>query len=237
MYKRQNGAGAAVRQLYGTTAYPTLYMHCPGASAGVEIQRQSTWQSFFSSWRNGCITPFTNGAIDATLLQMENKVLCPGEHPKAELYNQGTSPLTSATVKLMQGSTELQSVNWTGSLARWASAIISFDNVNVVGTQAYTGIVSMPNGTADQHPEGDEEDYEYSPAPQAQLPTVQLELRTDNYCEETSWKLYNAANQVIQQAGPYTQTTQDNTIFNYTWNLNAGECYRCLLYTSPSPRD
>ncbi|MBK7384599.1 MAG: T9SS type A sorting domain-containing protein [Flavobacteriales bacterium] len=221
-----NGQGNTLANLYGITAYPTLFMHCPGANAGVEIQRQSTWQAFFNSWRTACPAPFNNGANDATLMRTESGVLCPGEHPKVELYNQGTSTLTSATVKLMQGTTVLQTVNWTGSLARWASTNVSFDNVNVVGTQTYTGVVSMPNGTADEHPEGDEEDYEYSPAPQALLATVQLELKTDNYCEETSWKLYNAANQVIQQAGPYTANTQDNTVFNYWWNLNPNECYR-----------
>lgn len=221
-----NGNGAALRQIYGVTAYPTLFMHCPGASAGVVINRQATWQQFFQSWRNGCPGAFNNGANDATLLEAESGVLCPGEHPKAVLYNQGTSTLTSAVVELKQGATTLQTVNWTGSLPRWGSADVSFNTVTVSGSQNYTAEVSMPNGTADAHPEGDSEAYAYSLAPSAQLATVHLELKTDNYCEETTWKLYNSANQVVQQGGPYTQNQQDNTVFNYWWNLNPNECYR-----------
>lgn len=221
-----NGAGATLRQLYGVTAYPTLFMHCPGANQGTVIQRQATWQQFFQSWRNGCMTPFTNGANDATLLANPGVKLCPGESPKAILYNMGTNALASATVKIKQGNTVLQTVNWTGNLARWASAEVAFNQVTVTGTQVYTVEVSNPNGSPDDHPEGDTESYDFTMAPSAQLATVRLELKTDNYCEETSWKLYNSANQVVAQAGPYTQNSQDNTVFNYWWNLNPNECYR-----------
>lgn len=221
-----NGAGAALRQTYGVTAYPTLFMHCPGNNAGTVINRQATWQQFFQSWRNSCMTPFTNGVNDATLLQNPGVKLCPGEYPKAILYNQGTSALTSATLKIKQGATVLQTVNWTGNLARWASADVDFNQVTVSGTQDYTVEVSNPNGQTDDHPEGDTEEYDFSMAPAAALATVHLELKTDNYCEETSWKLYNSANQVVAQAGPYTAATQDNTVFNYWWNLNPNECYR-----------
>lgn len=221
-----NGQGAALRQTYGVTAYPTLYVHCPGSNAGVTINRQATWEQFFASWRNGCMAPFTNGVNDATLLANPGVKLCPGESPKAILYNQGTSPLTSATVELSLDGTSLQTVNWTGNLARWASAEIPFNQVVVSGTQDYEAAVSNPNGGADDHTEGDTEEYDFAMAPSATLATVHLELKTDNYCEETTWKLYNSANQVVQQGGPYTANQQDNTVFNYWWNLNPSECYR-----------
>ncbi len=67
-----NGQGNILSDLYNITAYPTLFMHCPGSNAGVEIARTSTWQSFFQSWRNGCMPPFTNGVNDATLLAGES---------------------------------------------------------------------------------------------------------------------------------------------------------------------
>lgn len=219
-----NGAGATLRQLYGVTAYPTLFMHCPSANAGVEIQRQATWEQFFASWRNSCGAPFTNGANDATLLMGEDYQLCPGENPYAILYNQGTSTLTSATIDLKQNGTTLQTVNWTGSLPRWGSAEVAFNQVLPAGPEDYTAEVSMPNNVADEHPEGAEEDYHYEMAPDAELATVSLELRTDNYASETTWKLYNSSNQVVAQdpAGNYA----NNTTYTYWWNLNPNECYR-----------
>ncbi len=224
-----NGQGNTLADLYGISAYPTLFMHCPGANAGVEIARTSTWQTFFQSWRNACPSAFNNGAIDATLLAGEDGTLCPGEHPSATLYNQGTSNLTSATVELIENGTTVQTVNWTGNLARWASATVNFDQVTVTGTQDFTATVSMPNGSADENPAGDDEEYAFEQAPEAESATVNFELRTDNYCEETSWKLYNSSNQVVYQAGPYTANSQDNTVFNYWWQLNPNECYRLEL--------
>ena len=221
-----NGQGNILSDLYNITAYPTLFMHCPGSNAGVEIARTSTWQSFFQSWRNGCMPPFTNGVNDATLLAGESGTLCPGEHPTATLYNMGTTNLTSATVELLENGSPVQTVNWTGNLARWASATVTFDDVDVVGAQEFVGRVTMPNGVADDHPEGSDEEYNYEQAPEALSATVNFEIKTDNYCEETSWKLYNSSNQVVYQGGPYTAGSQDNTVFNYWWNLNPNMCYR-----------
>lgn len=225
-----NGAGATLRQIYGVTAYPTLFMHCPGSNAGVEIDREATWEQFFASWRTACPAAFNNGAIDATLLTYEDHQRCPSEHPQAVLYNQGTSNLTSATVTLMQGANTLQTVNWTGNLARWASANITFDDVDVTAATDYDATVSSPNGGTDAHPEGDDEAYMYEPAPVATSATFNLELRTDNYGSETTWKLYNSANQVLYQdpAGNYA----NNTTYNYWWNLNPNECYRLEVLDS-----
>lgn len=222
-----NGQGSALADIYNISAYPTLFMHCPGASQGVVINRQSTWTAFFQSWRNACPAAFNNGATDATLLTADSGVLCPGEYPKATLYNQGTSTLTSATLELMDASSNvLQTVNWTGSLPRWGSAAVTFNDVVVTDPVDFTAAVSMPNGVEDTNTLGDEEEYAFESAPEALYSLVNFEIRTDNYAEETSWKLYNSANQVVQQFGPYTATTQDNTTFNYNWTLNPAECYR-----------
>lgn len=216
------GAGSTLRAAYGTTAYPTLYMHCPGASSGVVIQRQNTWQAFFQSWRNACPGPFNNGAVDATMFEFEKDELCPGEHPKAAIYNQGTSNLTSAIIDLKQGGTVLETINWTGNLARWTSANVTFNNVLITAADEYTTEVSMPNGGADDHTEGDIHAEDLMPAPQAATSTVDLEFRTDNYATETGWKLYNSASQIVQQSSGLT----NNTTTNYSWTLNPNECYR-----------
>lgn len=221
-----DGEGSALADIYNISAYPTLFMHCPGSNAGVEINRTATWQQFFQSWRNGCASPFNNGTNDATLLADNSGTLCPGEHPSATLYNMGTANLSSAVIELIENGTTVQTINWTGNLARWASANVVFDQVDVVGTQEFTARVTMPNGVDDDHAPGADEEYFFEQAPEAASATVNFQIRTDSYCEETSWKLYNSNNQVVYQAGPYTATSQDNTTFNYWWNLNPTECYR-----------
>jgi len=223
-----NGQGQSVASNYNFGGFPTLFMHCPGASAGVEISRTSTWQNFFASWRNGCPAPFNNGTNDATLLKLDNTSICPGENPTVELYNMGAAQLTSARIEMRQGNTLLQTVNWTGNLPRWQSTMVEFNNVNVTSGTTYTATVSLPNGAADDHTPGNSEDYTYTIAPTTALATVNLEFRTDNYASETSWRLYDSNNNIVGQNG----TLANATTYNTWWTLNPNECYRFEVYDS-----
>jgi len=220
------GQGQLVANNYDFPGFPTLFLHCPGAPAGVEIQRSATWSSFFASWRNGCGAPFNNGVNDATLLKLDNTTICPGENPKVELYNMGSAALTSVRVEMRQGNTLLQTVNWTGNLPRWQSTMVEFDQLNVVSGTTYTATVSLPNGVVDDHEPGLSEDYTYTIAPIAELATVHLQFRTDNYASESSWKLFDSNNNQVAQNGSLANATT----YDHWWNLNPNECYRFDLY-------
>ncbi|MBL7946029.1 MAG: T9SS type A sorting domain-containing protein [Flavobacteriales bacterium] len=130
----------------------------------------------------------------------------------------------------MQGGTEVSTVEWTGNLARWASADITFPGITVAGPTEYNAIISSPNGGLDEHPEGDEQHYELDVAPTAALATVNFELRTDQYANEITWKLFNPNGQVVAQdpAGNYA----NNTTYNYWWNLDPSVCYKLEVYDS-----
>ncbi len=223
-----NGQGLSVAGNYNFDAFPTLFMHCPGSSAGVEINRQSTWTSFFNSWRSACPAPFNNGVNDATVLHKADVQLCPGDAPSATIYNMGSSNLTSAVVEFKDGNTVLQTVNWTGNLAPWNSTEVEFDQVNLSGEQTLTAEVTLPNGQADDHPIGDSEDLGFRPADDAQTTTIHLELRTDNYGSETTWKLFNSMGQVVAQDPPGNYG--NNTVYNYWFELDPSQCYRFEIY-------
>lgn len=225
-----NGEGVSVANQYDFPGYPTLFMHCPGSPNGVEIDRTATWAQFYASWRNACPSSFTNGAVDATLFSSDESVVCPDDELKVQLHNMGTSNLTSATVTLMEGANEVASVEWTGNLARWGTVDVTFPDVDVTGPVDFNGVVSNPNGGSDEHPEGDEQHYAYDVAPTAALATVNLELRTDGYANEITWKLFNGNGQVVAQdpAGNYA----NNTTYNYWWDLDANDCYTFEVYDS-----
>lgn len=223
-----NGAGGAIRQQYGTTAYPTLYIHCPGSTQGVEIDREATWEVFMDSWRQMCGAPFINGSNDATLLgEHGTSEVCPGEGPVVDLMNVGSSNLTSATIELKQGGTTVETINWTGNLASYDYEMVQFTQA-ISGPVMYDFVVSSPNGGADANPLGNEENKSFALAPDV-MTNVTLELRTDNYGSETSWKLYNSSNTVVQQS---SQTYANATTYNFDWMLNANECYRFEILDS-----
>ncbi len=220
-----NGEGNALADIYGISAYPTLFMHCPDANAGVEIDREATWEQFLASWKNACPSAFDNGAIDAHLLEIENGELCPGEHPFAEVFNQGSSALTSATLELKQNGSVIETKNWTGSIAPFAHAEVTFDNTTVTGPTDYEVDLTV---TGDANPLGNIEEAAFGPVPDAPNTLLSLELKTDNYGVETTWKLFNGSGGVVAQdpAGDYA----NNTVYNYAWSLNPNECYTFKIY-------
>lgn len=223
-----NGQGSTLRQIYGTQAYPTLYMHCPGSSAGVEIDREATWQEFLTSWRSACPAAFNNGAIDAHLLSSNAAEVCPGESPSTEVFNQGTGALTAATLLLKQNGNVVETLNWTGSIAPFSSQEVTFESTSLTTPQVYDMEVVVAN---DANPNGNiEEDVAYAIAPNAPSTLVTLELRTDNYATETTWKLFNASGAVVAQdpAGNYA----NNQTYTYNWTLDPTSCYRFEIYDS-----
>ncbi len=222
-----SGQGNTLRQAYGTSAFPTLYMHCPGASAGVEISREATWEEFLSSWKNACPAAFANGAIDAHLLEVEGGSLCPGEKPFADVFNQGSGALTAAQLKLKQNGTVIETLNWTGSIAPFQHAEVDFATTTVTGTENFEMEVVV---SGDANPGGNIEEATFSEAPNAPSTLVTLELITDNYASETTWKLFNSNGSVVAQdpAGNYA----NNQTYTQSFSLNPNECYTFTIYDS-----
>ncbi len=217
-----NGQGNMLATLYGISAYPTLFMHCPGSTAGVEIQRTSTWEQFLTSWKSACPVAFNNGAIDATLLEVENGQLCPGDHPFADVFNQGTGALTSATLKLKQNGSTIETKSWTGNIAPFQHSQVSFDNTTVTGPVNYDSEVIV---AGDANAFGNTETSAYDMVPDAPSTLVTLKLMTDNYGSETGWKLKNGNGTVVQQVAAGTYADGSSVLYTYDWSLNPSDCY------------
>ncbi|HMO63428.1 MAG TPA: T9SS type A sorting domain-containing protein [Ferruginibacter sp.] len=76
--------------------------------------------------------------------------------PEVVLGNSGLDTLKSLTVNYNIDNGPLSTINWTGSLAKCDSAIISLGQLSTtIGTHIITVYVTNPNGTADQAPQND----------------------------------------------------------------------------------
>ncbi len=213
-----SGEGNTLANLYNISYYPTLFMHCPGSTTGVEIDRENTWQQFLASWKSQCPAPFQNATLDATLVHTNGGTdFCPGDpvSPSTVLYNQGSTTLTSATVKLMQGSSVLQTVNWTGTLANGASTNVNFNAQTLTGPVTYTYEVSAPNGGTDGFPAGDVQHGDYVTASSVSY-AIEVEVKTDTYADEIAWRLLDPNGSVVAEGGNYTQVgPSDNCTGTY----------------------
>jgi len=198
-----NGQGVAVAGHYTFSGFPTLFVHCPGASNGVEIARANFWP-FLASWMSMCPSAFANAATDATvMLTSKGGEVCVNEAATigTTLFNAGTTTLTSATVQLKHGATIVQTINWTGSLAAGAHADLTFNPVTIPSATDYTVSVTQPNGVADGHPAGDIDQVHFTVPNVAVGWGVQLTLTTDNYGAETYWEMRDPANAIVAHGG------------------------------------
>ena len=220
------GQGTAVQSHYSMNGYPTLFVHCPGSTNGVPIALGTSWEGFLQSWKNICPAPFDNGTVDATLLDNGDKQFCDGQHPVTELFNQGSSPLTSAIVEVRANNVLLQSKNWTGNLAQYEKEDVTFENVNLVDGVNYEFNVIVNQET---YTIGNTQNVSLSLAPEAPDYNLTLDLQLTSVYERTSWRLLDENNDTVASspAGQYLI----NQFLTYNWNLSPNSCYTFILRT------
>ena len=71
--------------------------------------------------------------------------------PQVSIMNLGTATMTSATVSYTINDGEPVTTSWTGSLAQYATATVTFDEISLeTGNYAFAFTVSQPNGQSDE---------------------------------------------------------------------------------------
>ena len=146
LYSVLNGLGVAY--------FPTIYMVCPNRMA-FEMERNGSNQA--QQWHGLIATtcPSTSNTNDAMLgverISQPTYYCDYSFQPRIMIQNVGTAPLTSATLRLTHGSS-VQTVNWTGNLAQFESAMVTLPAVqgSENGSQTFTIEIVSVNGQADE---------------------------------------------------------------------------------------
>jgi hypothetical protein len=138
--------------------FPTQYIICPDRM--VRDISPSTVGFYptvgqFLAWRNtGC--SFATATKDAGIMNNysllnQNLSSCDSVIGQYRLTNYGTTPLTSATIEARVNGTTQKTINWTGSLATYASVLLTAPKVgsNSVGTKTLSFVVTNSNGSTD----------------------------------------------------------------------------------------
>jgi hypothetical protein len=137
----------------------------------------------------------------------------------------GTSALSAATVTVTQGGTTVSTGTYSGNLATYGVAIVNctpianFTGGALVVTVSTTGDASAANNTVNAS---------ISSAVNAASQIVTVDITTDQYASETSWKIKNPAGTVVAQGGgSWTDLGAAGTTVRpqATANLQANTCY------------
>jgi len=148
--------------------------------------------------------------------------------PAIEIYNNGSSPLTSATIlyNLNGGSNQLY--NWTGNLASNGRQTVTLSNLSITspGTQNFSATVTIPNGQIDSNSVNDIISADFYAI--TQPISFQLDLKTDCYSTETSWEVRDANGILLYNKDNYTGNTPN--LYSEQLCLQEDACYNFTIF-------
>jgi PKD repeat protein len=142
--------------------------------------------------------------------------------PEIRIENPGHNTISTLTVGYTIDNDDPVTMEWTGNLEQDGFENVVFDEVLIEeGEHVFSAFTSLPNGEEDENPVNDMMEKTYSGSGH----TIILELMTDDYASETSWKLRDDADNVIMESG----SLQNNTLYNEEFCLGQG-CYTFTIY-------
>ncbi len=211
---------------YSIAYFPTIYMICPGRSVYLVGQQNAT-NLYAAKTTYNCVA--ASGSNNPALANYTGETsICSATDVTVTLQNAGTSALTAATIQLKQGSTVLNTVNWTGNLATYETEEVTVGNVNPSSPTTYTIVISSTDDDASNNTLS----QLISPAPSSTTTNVTINITTDRYGSETTWELKNSSGTTIASGGPYANMSSNGTTTQPVVNatLVNGECYTMTVF-------
>jgi len=178
----------------------------------------------------GSADPFApNYSTDMAVLDIETpQVLCNNKvSPKITIRNQGSDPLTSATIKYSVNNGDEMTYEWNGNLNFLESEIVELNEISFDTENDYSISVSIEN------PNNMEDEYQKNNTQTVNIPqsaflpqNCQVAILTDDNPQETTWDIKNSAGEIIASGGPY----EVSTIFIEPFEWPENDCYTFTIY-------
>lgn len=185
------------------------------------------------------LTPGIRLINDATTLVINLNINCSKTFsPRISITNKGTAPLTQASIRYGVDNQNLQTYNWTGTLANNQSQNVTLSSItSATGVHNFNATIQSTNGTTDQNTTNNSStiDFELLNTVNYTSNTVNLSLQQDYYGKETTWELKNTAGVVLYQGGPFTNTERTEplpALITEIFNLPSNDCYTFSIYDS-----
>ena len=185
------------------------------------------------------LTPGILLTNDATTLVINLNINCSKTFlPRIKITNKGTAPLTQASIRYGVDNQNLQTYNWTGTLANNQSQNVTLSSItSATGVHNFNATILSTNGTTDQNTANNSSniDFELLNTVNYTSNTVNFSLQQDYYGKEITWELKNTAGVVLYKGGPFTNTTRTEplpALITETFNLSSNDCYTFSIYDS-----
>ena len=155
-------------------------------------------------------------------------ICTPNFYGNITFRNDGKNNLTTAKINVEVNGV-LHTYDWSGDLSRLAKT--KFDIVDISdfslttdGSQNVAKVwLSDINGTSN---ESNAITINFNNSMQARN-AVRMDIYTDKKPEETTWKVFNSAGDVVQEGGPYTEARHK---YKEMLDLKTDDCYSLVIY-------
>ena len=153
-------------------------------------------------------------------------------NPKAKIYNNGSSTITSATINYNVNNGTNSTFNFSGSIPPASTVEISLPAISFTPTTTNTLNVTIGNvnGSADQNTANNTmaKSNILLTTLAGQSSFMTMDFTQDQYGSECSWKLYNeAANTIVAQDGPWTNLSASGILLHSkSFTVLPNKCYR-----------
>ena len=214
--------------------YPTVITICPARVVKIAGQRTAVQHYELLTTCPG----IAKDSIDAFAMQYVGPYyICWGHlnHPTLRIQNRGIKPLLAGTTEVVFVSTQqvVWSEPWTGNLKTYETTDIILPRFNFTSAELTRFSFSpAPTLSVDATQLNNQAYWGISLFPNFSLydTLLNLEVVTDQYGEEVTWKLLADNNQVIQSGGPYPHLDNPGTAtYNIPITLDKGLCYRFVM--------
>jgi len=193
-------------------------------------QRNRVWSSI-STYRTGLITSDGCNAVVASTSNASIEIISPEGsingcnnpiYPKVLIKNKSADNLYTALIKYKINSSPYQYQWWNGNLSQNETDSISLFGIAIGGTSHMIEVeLLQPNNNQDVDTS---DNYAIKLFQTTGGTSVNINLITDNYANETSWYLYDANNNLIDSSGNLSNNSQ--YIYNHCLE---NMCYKLVI--------
>jgi len=180
--------------------FPEMYVICPNRviiASGVAGALGTV--ANLTTYLGQCPPPASNPADVAALNYLGSLSHCEGSYtPSVQIQNNGTSPLTSATVTITQGGNTVSTGTYSGNLATYGTANVTCTPIaNFTGGTLNVTVTTTGDATAANN----NVNATIATALTAASKYVTVNITTDAYASETSWTIKNASGTTVASGG------------------------------------
>jgi lysyl endopeptidase len=123
--------------------------------------------------------------------------------PVFTLMNNGATTLTSCTIQFTVNGGAIQTINWIGSIAQYASANVNLPALTLInGANTIAVTVLNPNGSTDENANNNTVSISCNAVVGPSV-VVTVDITFDQYSEETSWEILQNGTVVTSSNGLY----------------------------------